>query len=143
MPHPPSYLETRLAHTTVFRSPPAQTPTNAATSASDPRTALSDPDIPNGFPPDTILAHCTTHRDGSIGTLHVSPLARRRGLGTLVYLARSHTMLDSEGAEYVFSYVHKENESSNALMRSVGMDKSGYEVWWARIKLPLPDEDEA
>lgn len=51
-------------------------------------------------------------------------------------------MRDREGAEYVFSYVHKENESSNALMRSVGMDKSGYEVWWARIKLPLPDEEE-
>ncbi|BGP57114.1 hypothetical protein JCM8202v2_004754 [Rhodotorula sphaerocarpa] len=137
VPHPPAYIETRLDHTTVLRS----TPQSSDAAESPPPASSPPPDqtgnSPAAPPPGSILAHCTTHRDGSIGTLHVSPLARRRGLGTQVYLARAHAMRDRDGAEYVFSYVHRENGESNALMRRVGMRKSAYEVWWARVKLPL------
>ena len=142
VPHPPAYLETRLPYTTVLRS-------SSPTPSSREHAAPTDKHPP---PPrdGKILAHCTTHRDGSIGTLHVSPSARRRGYGSFVFLARATRMRDVDvhnggakrsgsgsGSGYVFAYVHKENESSNALMRRCGMDKSGYEVWWARVKLPL------
>lgn len=145
VPHPPAYLETRLPYTTVLRSS-SPTPSSPAPATSPP-TSDKQPPPPRGG---KILAHCTTHRDGSIGTLHVSPSARRRGYGSLVFLARATRMRDVDvhnggakrsgsgsGSGYVFAYVHKENESSNALMRRCGMDKSGYEVWWARVKLPL------
>lgn len=142
VPHPPAYLETRLPYTTVLRSSTsAPSSPDGATSPplSDKSAALP---APRGG---KILAHCTTHRDGSIGTLHVSPSARRRGYGSLVFLARATRMRDvdvhigggAEGSGYVYAYVHRENESSNALMRRCGMDKSEYEVWWARVKLPL------
>ena len=150
VPHPPAYLETRLPYTTVLRSS-SSTPYARSAAATSPPALTSDKQPP---PPrdGKILAHCTTHRDGSIGTLHVSPSARRRGYGSLVFLARATRMRDVDvhnggakgsgsgsgsGSGYVFAYVHRENESSNALMRRCGMEKSGYEVWWARVKLPL------
>ncbi|GAA5954922.1 hypothetical protein JCM8115_005570 [Rhodotorula mucilaginosa] len=142
VPHPPAYLETRLPYTTVLRSCPSNP--SSPDGATSPPSSDKSPALPapRGG---KILAHCTTHRDGSIGTLHVSPSARRRGYGSLVFLARATRMRDidvhigggAEGSGYVFSYVHRENESSNALMRRCGMDKSEYEVWWARVKLPL------
>ncbi|KPV73590.1 uncharacterized protein RHOBADRAFT_54794 [Rhodotorula graminis WP1] len=127
VPHPPAYLSTRLAHTPDAAEPPSR-----------------------------ILAHCTTHRDGSIGTLHVAPSARQRGLGQLVLLARARAMASPSSSSStsaakadepppplrdapVFCYVHRENEASNALMRRAGMRiaRDGAEVWWARVRLPL------
>ncbi|GAA5986161.1 hypothetical protein JCM10908_006437 [Rhodotorula pacifica] len=151
VPHPPSYLETRLPYTTLLRSASPSSSLSSATSSSSessshPRTQPPSRAADDSPAPPRILAHCTTHRDGSIGTLHVSPLARRRGLGSRVFLARATLMRDTdpnttdgkgEGSGYVYAYVHKENESSNALMRRCGMRKSGYEVWWARVKLPM------
>ncbi|GAA5922112.1 hypothetical protein JCM3775_003495 [Rhodotorula graminis] len=151
VPHPPAYLSTRLAHTSVLRqllSPPSPSPSPAPSSSS------SSPDAAE--PPSRILAHCTTHRDGSIGTLHVAPSARQRGLGQLVLLARARAMASPSSSSStsaakadepppplrdapVFCYVHRENEASNALMRRAGMRiaRDGAEVWWARVRLPL------
>ncbi|GAA5867855.1 hypothetical protein JCM3774_005885 [Rhodotorula dairenensis] len=157
VPHPPSYLETRLPYTTVIRASPSpsSTPTRTPARLGTPQSpALDGSSRPASScsasvspPRDRILAHCTTHRDGSIGTLHVSPSARRCGFGARVFLARArdmHRIRDGSGSrsEYVFAYVHRENESSNALMKSCAMDKSAYEVWWARVKLPLPRADD-
>ncbi|BGP42251.1 hypothetical protein JCM10450v2_006343 [Rhodotorula kratochvilovae] len=136
VPHPPSYLATRLAHTTVLRqvSPSLPSPSSSSPSPSSPT------------PASTILAHCTTHRDGSIGTLHVARSSRQRGLGLLALLARARAMREDDDAERdapVFCYVHKENAASNALMRRAGMQVSAWEVWWCRVRLPLEAEEEA
>lgn len=50
--------------------------------------------------------------------------------------APQHVNQDDRDAA-AFCYVHAENAASNALMRKVGMRKSDWEVWWARVKLPL------
>ncbi|BGP34086.1 hypothetical protein JCM10296v2_005901 [Rhodotorula toruloides] len=133
VPHPPAYISTRLPYTAVLRS---------VDNSTDPST-----DSTVASTPSSILAHCTTHRDGSIGTLQVSSSHRQRGLGALVLRTRISRMFSpAEAPQHVkqndrdaaaFCYVHAANAASNALMRKVGMRKSDWEVWWARVKLPL------
>ncbi|GAA6000570.1 uncharacterized protein JCM10292_000490 [Rhodotorula paludigena] len=137
VPHPPAYLATRLPYTTVLRQPSA---TPSASSAG-----------PLASTPPTVLAHCTTHRDGSVGTLHVSPAHRQRSLGSQVLLARLHAMASTRPCHeddgdrnpgaggYGFCYVHKENEPSRRLMQRVGMSEQEGEVWWCRVKLPIEE----
>ncbi|GAA5914979.1 hypothetical protein JCM5296_004520 [Sporobolomyces johnsonii] len=121
VPHPPSYLSTRLAYTSALFSSPAAAP--AAPSSSR----------------ELLIAHCITHRDGSIGTVHVHPSYRRHGLGKLLLrdrIAAMHREGDGEGEAYC--YVSRSNERSQALMRSVGMVPSEErgDVSWAVVELP-------
>ncbi|GAA5843086.1 hypothetical protein JCM9279_001857 [Rhodotorula babjevae] len=158
IPHPPAYLSTRLAYTSVLREllPPSS-------HGPSPSPSFSNAGDNAAEPPSRILAHCTTHRDGSMGSLHVAPAARKRGLGRLVLLARARAMASppssstttataDDGAPPpprdapVFCYVHRENAASNALMRRAGLRlaRGGAEVFWARVQLPLrgPDLEE-
>ncbi|GAA5877172.1 hypothetical protein JCM1840_005677 [Sporobolomyces johnsonii] len=121
VPHPPSYLSTRLPYTSALFSSPA----TAAPSSSR----------------ELLIAHCITHRDGSIGTVHVHPSYRRHGLGKLLLRDRIAAMhREGEGEAYCYCYVSRSNKRSQALMRSVGMVPSEEErgdVSWAVVELPL------
>ncbi|GAA5922119.1 hypothetical protein JCM1841_006888, partial [Sporobolomyces salmonicolor] len=123
VPHPPSYLSTRLAYTSTLRlssSPP--TPANA-----DPASSSSR---------DLLIAHCITHRDGSLGTVHVRASHRRLGLGKLLLRDRIAAM-PRDGRASAYCYVGRHNARSRALMRSVGMVPSEADVSWAVVELPL------
>ncbi|GAA6003984.1 hypothetical protein JCM10207_006498 [Rhodosporidiobolus poonsookiae] len=130
VPHPPSYLLTRLPHTTSLFSPSSSSP-------AEPKSEL--------------VAHCITHRDGSIGTVHVSPAFRQQGLGTLLLRERMRAMAASpsplegvgEAPRFAHCYVSPGNEKSRALMRRVGMDSTAWCVSWAVVQLPLKGGGEA
>ncbi|GAA5894530.1 hypothetical protein JCM6882_004843 [Rhodosporidiobolus microsporus] len=155
VPHPPSYLLTRLAHTTALIHSPSSSPSRSSSSSpSDPSVPL-----PASSPASLeLVAHCTTHRDGSIGTVHVSPSFRQKGLGTLLVRARMEAMAldpcpssdvekrEGEGQSlerYAFCYVSPQNEKSQALMRRLGMKRTEWAVSWAVVELPLVDEHDA
>ncbi|GAA6063312.1 hypothetical protein JCM10212_006722, partial [Sporobolomyces blumeae] len=155
VPHPPAYLSTRLAHTScIFLT--SSSPSSSSTSRSLPREG--EVAIPNG-----LVAHCTTHRDGSIGTLHVSPAHRRKGLARSVLLhrvedhssngsSRSTSTSDPSSSSTTTSnratrstepepeitgycYVHRENDKSRAVMKSLGWIETEWNVSWAIVQV--------
>ncbi|GAA5857370.1 hypothetical protein JCM5353_001248 [Sporobolomyces roseus] len=105
--HSPSYLSSRLPYTSVLISSSSR----------------------------TIISHATTHRDGSLGTLFVSPSHRRKGLAKLVSQHRlSEQARESDGrGGRGHSHVRRDNESSRACMRSLGWEESTWSVWWGII----------
>ncbi|GAA5906809.1 GNAT family N-acetyltransferase [Sporobolomyces salmoneus] len=110
VPHLPSYLLTRLSHTScIFRR-------------SSSNSSSSDAEL---------VAHVTTHRDGSLGTLYVNPSCRRLGLARLVLQHRLSKMRkEARDSKLGFCYVHRENEASRAVMKSLGWRESEENVWW-------------
>ncbi|GAA5823212.1 hypothetical protein JCM11251_007526 [Rhodosporidiobolus azoricus] len=132
VPHLPSYILTRLPHaSSLFHSPTSSTSTPSSSTSSD-QSPSAQPEL---------VAHCITHRDGSIGTVHVSPAFRQRGLGALVMQERMRTMsafhCPEELDRYAYCYVSPDNEKSRALMRRIGMKKTEWYVYWAVVQVPL------
>ncbi|GAA5939493.1 GNAT family N-acetyltransferase [Sporobolomyces koalae] len=111
VPHLPSYLSTRLADTTCLFT-------------------VSQPASPG-----VLVAHVTTHRDGSLGTLHVDPRYRRRNLARLVLQHRLSKMRSTTHEKVGYCYVHRENEASRAVMKSLGWVESEENVWWDIVNL--------
>lgn len=146
VPHPPSYIQQRLPHTTLFFRPSPPSP---------PSTIPASPPSPSSTQPPELVGHCITHRDGSIGTVYVSPSVRRLGLGGLLLkeqmraMARVSTSTEvSEGEtategerRLAYCYVSPGNEKSRALMRSVGMEMTEECVSWAVMKVPEAREE--
>lgn len=99
--HPPAYLLSRLPSSTAL-----------FTTTTPPR----------------LVAHCFSHRDGSLGTLFVAPAHRRRGLGTLVALLRA----EASGGR-MLAHVRDANDESRALMRGLGWE-GRWVVGWVRVR---------
>ncbi|BGP18608.1 hypothetical protein JCM10213_004241 [Rhodosporidiobolus nylandii] len=127
VPHPPTYILTRLPHTTaLFHS----TSTSSASSSPE------------------LIAHSITHRDGSIGTVFVNRPFRAQGVGAAVLQERMRAMAvtpplvgGEEAARFAYCYVSPTNEKSRALMRKIGMKCSEWGVSWAVVELPLGGTD--
>ncbi|GAA5867744.1 hypothetical protein JCM8547_005220 [Rhodosporidiobolus lusitaniae] len=143
VPHPPSYILTRLLHNSALFSTPSSSTTLSSTPSSDPGSSSSS--SPPASP--ELIGHCITHRDGSIGTLFVSPSHRQHGLGSLILRHRmsamalpSYPAVNVEGAErFAFCYVSPKNEGSRKLMKNIGMKETEWCVSWAVVELPLQD----
>ncbi|GAA5960230.1 hypothetical protein JCM3765_002511 [Sporobolomyces pararoseus] len=116
VPHLPSYLSTRLSHTSCLFSlrPPPSSSSSSPTSSSS----------------SELVAHVTTHRDGSLGTLYVNPSYRRLGLARLVLRHRLSKMRQETEEKVGYCYVHRENEASRAVMKSLGWRESEGDVSW-------------
>ena len=84
----------------------------------------------------TIVAHCFTHRDGSIGTVHVNATHRRLGLARAIMDDRVR-----RESTQSFSYVSSGNAESKALMKSMRWDKAWRVAWmaWRRSDLETRD----
>lgn len=74
-----------------------------------------------------MIAHCFSHRDGSLGTLFVHPTHRRRGLGRLVALLRAEA-----SGERILAHVSDGNVESRALMRGLGWEPR-WVCGWVRV----------
>lgn len=110
--HPPSYLLNRL-------------PFSTALFLSTPSSPLAEP---------LLIASCFTHRDGCLGTLHVSPSHRRQGLARIIIEAREKR-LQEQGGEGVrgFAHVALPNEESRGLMRAMRWEEN-WGVAWVRCE---------
>ncbi|GAA6029147.1 hypothetical protein JCM8097_001622 [Rhodosporidiobolus ruineniae] len=150
VPHPPSYILSRLPHTTTLFATPSADPTLphfSSSSSTTTRVASSPPTSPSP----ALIAHCITHRDGSIGTVFVAPSFRRVGLGAALLKQRMREMAsasassageDEAGEEeqrFAYCYVSPANEKSRALMRRIGMRMTEWCVSWAVVQLPLEE----
>ncbi|GAA5975336.1 hypothetical protein JCM5350_006439 [Sporobolomyces pararoseus] len=116
VPHLPSYLSTRLSHTSCLFSLRSPSPSSSS-SPSSPSSAV-------------LVGHVTTHRDGSLGTLYVNPSYRRLGLARLVLRHRLSKMRQETEEKVGYCYVHRENEASRAVMESIGWRESEGNVSW-------------
>ncbi|KXS14193.1 hypothetical protein M427DRAFT_57944 [Gonapodya prolifera JEL478] len=95
VPHSPAYLSSRLGHSSAV------------------------------FDQQQLVAHCFSHRDGSVGTLHVAPSHRRLGLARFLVRARA---LQEPGLG-ALAYVNERNAASRALMRKIGWTE-GWQCCW-------------
>ncbi|ORY70793.1 hypothetical protein BCR35DRAFT_307866, partial [Leucosporidium creatinivorum] len=114
--HPPSYLLSRLPFSTaLFLATPSS---SSSPSAEEP----------------LLIASCFTHRDGCLGTLHVSSSHRRQGLARIIIEAREKR-LQEQGGEGVrgFAHVALRNEESRGLMRAMGWEEN-WGVAWVRCE---------
>lgn len=101
--HSPTYLLSRFSHNT---------------------TAFYD----NSSSIEVLIGHVFTHRDGSLGTLHVAPPFRHRGIGDLLMKYRAAAR---EG-ELPFAYVSEDNTASLSVMRKLGWTDT-WGVFWAGV----------
>ncbi|GAA5974953.1 hypothetical protein JCM11641_006776 [Rhodosporidiobolus odoratus] len=145
VPHLASYILTRLPYTSAFiQSPSVPFPSSAAYTSSN-----SSPPLSSQTKPPELIAHCITHRDGSLGTVFVNSSLRSLGIGAQLLQHRMREMAasplpvagDVRGApRYAYCYVSPGNEKSKGLMRKVGMEVTGWCVSWAVVELPPREE---